>query len=46
MSSESAVSGFQFVLSDYPNAINITGASGGISGVMALPQVAMNQVLY
>ena len=32
MSSESAVSGFQFVLSDYPNAINITGASGGISG--------------
>ena len=32
MSSESAVSGFQFVLSDYPNAINITGAGGGISG--------------
>ena len=32
MNSESAVSGFQFVLSDYPNAINITGAGGGISG--------------
>ena len=32
MSSDESVSGFQFVLSDYPNAISITGAGDGSSG--------------
>ena len=32
MSSDESVSGFQFVLSDYPNAISITGAGEGSSG--------------
>ena len=32
MSNEESVSGFQFVLSDSPNGISITGAGGGSSG--------------
>ena len=32
MSNEESVSGFQFVLSDYPNGISITGAGEGSSG--------------